>query len=85
MMRNDRNRIIMINNDYILTKHAKQRMKERGISEEEVESVLKKPNISIPGQKGEMKVEKTIKRGRRIRVIYKKERKAKIILTAILV
>jgi hypothetical protein len=75
----------MINNDYILTKHAKQRMKERGISEEEVERVLKNPNISIPGQRGEMIVEKTIKRGRRIRVIYKKERKAKIILTAILV
>jgi len=73
----------MINNDYTLTKHAKQRIKERGISEEEVEEVLKNPDYSIPGPRGEMKVEKRIKRGRRIRVIYKREKKEKIILTAI--
>ncbi len=72
----------MINNDYILSEHLKQRMKERDISEEEVKAVLENPDYSIPGPRGEMKVEKRIRRGRRIRVVYKREKRRKIILTA---
>jgi len=36
----------MIIKDYILTNHAKLRMKERNISEKELERVLESPDIS---------------------------------------
>lgn len=75
----------MISNDYILTKHAKARMKERVISENEVEEVLRNPDSSFPGASGEMKAEKAFKKGRKIRVVYTMERKRKKIITAVLI
>ena len=49
----------MNNKDYIITQHAKDRMNERGISEDELEKVLEDPEISYTGTKGEKKLEKT--------------------------
>ena len=80
----------MISKDYFLTNHVRFRMKERDISEKEIAEVLKSPQVSYPGKKGEINVIKEIERGKRkeergkrIRVIYTIERKRKIIITAI--
>ncbi len=75
----------MIRKDYILTNHAKLRMKERNISEKELEEVLKYADISYPGRRGVTNVIKEIKRGRKVRVTYVVERKKKIIITAMLI
>jgi len=44
----------MINKDYILTDHAKQRMKERSISVKDLEIALECPDISYKGKRGEI-------------------------------
>lgn len=75
----------MIINDYFLTKHAKERMNERNISEEEIKEALRNPDYSLRQPRGEMWIEKTIIKGRRIRVVYKTERKQNIILTAMVI
>jgi len=74
----------MSQKDYILTNHVKERMKERGITEEEIEKVLKKPEYSYPGTKGEKNKVKTIN-GKKIRVVYKERPRRKIIITVLLV
>ena len=68
--------------DYILTSHARARMKERRISEEEINHVLSSPEITYPGKRGETNVIKTIKKGKRIRVTYITEGNKIIIVTA---
>lgn len=73
----------MIIKDYILTNHAKLRMKERNISEEELREALESPDISYPGKRGEVNVVKEIKIGKKVRVTDVVERKKKIIITAI--
>jgi len=75
----------MIIKDYILTNHAKLRMKERNISEKELEEVLLSPEISYPGKRGETNVVKEIKKGKKVRVTYKVEKKMKIIITAMVI
>lgn len=69
--------------EYILTGHAEKRIKERDISIEEVEKVLKDPDMTYPGRRGEVNIIKQIKSGRKIRLVYKKEKTIKIIITAI--
>lgn len=75
----------MIRKDYILTNHARLRMKERNISEKELEEVLKSPDFSYPGRRGEINVVKDIKDGKKVRITYVMERKKKIIITAMLI
>ncbi len=75
----------MINKGIIITNHAKSRMKERDISEKELEEVLKSPNISYPGRRGEINIVKEVERGKKIRVTYVKERNKKIIITAMII
>ncbi len=70
--------------DYTLTNHAKERMKERGITEEEIEEVLKDPEYSYPGARGEKNLVKTIER-KKIRVVYRESPRRKIIITVLLV
>ena len=74
----------MLQKDYILTNHAKERMKERGITEEEIEEVLKDPEYSYSGAKAEKNLVKTIKR-KKIRVVYRERPRRKIIITVLLV
>lgn len=75
----------MIKKDYILTHHARSRMRERNISENELESVLKSPDISYPGQRREINVIKEFSKGKKVRVTYIKKKNIKIIITAMLV
>jgi len=74
----------MSQKDYILTNHAQERMKERGITQEEIEKVLKNPEYSYSGTKGEKNKVKTIN-GKKIRVVYRKRPRRKIIITVLLV
>lgn len=74
----------MTSKDYVLTSHAKDRMKDRKISEEEVEMVLKNPEITHPGPRGDVNAIKTIK-GRRIKVAYIPERKIKKVITVMVI
>jgi hypothetical protein len=46
---------------YILTRHAKERMRERNISQKEVEKALRNPDINYPGKSGEINIIKQIK------------------------
>ncbi len=75
----------MIIKDYILTNPAKIRMKERNISEKELERVLKSPDISYPGRRGETNVAKEVEKGKNVRVTYVVKKKKKIIITAMLI
>jgi hypothetical protein len=72
----------MINKDYFITDHARQRMKERNISIKDLEVSLEFPDISYKGKRGEINVIKEIKKGKTIRVVYVWEGKKKIIITA---
>ncbi len=60
----------MINKEYILTDHARQRMRERNIPFRDLEVALECPDISYKGKKGEINVIKQIEKGKTIRVIY---------------
>ena len=72
-------------NKYILTRHAKERMRERNISEKEVEKALRNPDINYPGKRGEINIIKQIKEDKKIRVVYREEKMLKIIITAIVI
>ncbi len=74
----------MVQKDYVLTNHAKKRMKERGITEKEIKKVLKNPDYSYPGAKGEKNLIKKIN-GKKIRVVYRESPRRKIIITVLLV
>ncbi len=75
----------MINKDIVITNHAKSRMKERDISEKELEEVMKSPDISYPGRREEINIVKEVERGKKVRVTYVKERNKKIIITAMVI
>jgi len=75
----------MITKDYILTKHAKSRMKERNISEKELKEVLKSPDISYPGKRGETNIVKEVEKGKKVRVTYVIQKNKRIIITAMLI
>ena len=60
----------MIIKEYLLTEHAKQRMKERNISIKDLKDALERPNISYKGIRGEMNVVKKIGKDKKIRVVY---------------
>jgi len=49
--------------EYIFTAHARDRMRERNISAEEVRLVTNNPDMSYPGTKGETNNMKIIKGG----------------------
>ena len=71
----------MPSKEYFLTNHAKQRMLARGISESEIELVLKDAEIAHPGPHGDINATRTINK-RRIRVSYIMEGKKKKVITA---
>jgi len=72
-------------NKYILTRHAEERMRERNISEKEVEKALRDPDMNYPGKSGEINIIKQIKEDKKIRVVYREEKMLKIIITAIVI
>lgn len=72
-------------NKYILTRHAEERMRERNISEKEVEKALRDPDMNYPGKSGEINIIKQIKEDKKIRVVYREEKTLKIIITAIVI
>jgi hypothetical protein len=74
----------MSQKDYILTDHAKERMRDRGISESDLELVLGDPEIKHPGPYGDINVIKTIN-GRKIKVSYVIDKKKKKIITVMVV
>ena len=70
--------------DYILIEHAKDRMRDRGISEDDLELVLMEAEIKHPGLRGDINLIKTIK-GRKIKISYVMDGKKKKIITVIVV
>jgi hypothetical protein len=74
----------MINKEYILTDHAKQRMAERNISIKDLKDALECPDISYKGKRGEINVVKEIGKDKQIRVVYVLKGKKKIVITAML-
>lgn len=54
---------------YVLSKHARERMKERGLSEELVRSALQKPTTVGYDRNGHVLVKKRYARGRRDRLL----------------
>ena len=75
----------MNKNKYILTRHAKERMRERNISVKEVDKELRNPDMTYPGRRGEVNFFKKINEDKKIRVVCKEEKTKKIIITAIVV
>ncbi len=71
--------------ELVHTRHAKARMKERGISAEEVISAMDHPDDVIVGKKGELNAFKTVGEGKRIRVVYVKEKNQRIVITAMII
>jgi Domain of unknown function (DUF4258) len=70
--------------DYILTEHAKDRMRDRGISESDLESVLMEAEIKHPGPHGDINLIRTIK-GRKIKISYIMDGGKKKIITVMVV
>ena len=51
--------------------HARRRMVERGISEEEVRAILESPDLEYPGRRGRTVAERTLPGSRlAVRVVY---------------
>ena len=71
--------------DCVFTRHEKARMKERSISVEEVLSTMDHPDDVLIGKKGELYAFKTVGEGKRIRVVYDKEKNRRIVITAMIV
>ena len=65
----------MINKDYVLTSHARQRLHERNISIKDVEIALECPDISYEGKHWEVNVIKEIGKAKKLRVVYVQKRK----------
>lgn len=74
----------MINKDYILTDHARQRMEERNITAKDLKTALEHPDISYKGKRGEINVIKEVGKDKQIRVVYILKGKKKIIITAMI-
>jgi hypothetical protein len=68
--------------EYIFTAHARDRLRERGISAEEVRLALSNPDMTYPGTKGETNSMRII-HGRNIRVVFMDEAPKKIITVMI--
>ncbi len=64
----------------IITKHAKVRMLQREITEEEIESIIKKPDVISDGFKERTVVRKKFPQGI-LEIIYKKTEDRIIIIT----
>lgn len=73
----------MINKDYLITRHARERMRERDITLKDVESAIEDPEISYKGRLGEMNAVKELCDNKKIRVVYRIKGKKIIIITAI--
>jgi len=74
----------MMNKEYVLTDHAKQRMEERNISVEDLKDELEFLDIFYAGKHEEINVIKEIGKDKKIRVVYVPKGKKKIIITAML-
>jgi len=68
---------------YILSAHARDRMRERGITVDEVRQVMGKPDMSYPGTKGEMNHIRNVN-GRKIRIVCVGEMPRKIITVMVI-
>lgn len=61
-------------------RHAKRRMKERGVSESEAEEAIEHPDFSESSVKGRMNAYKFIN-GRYLRITYKAEPESILVIT----
>lgn len=75
--------VLMIDDEIkvIYTKHARERISIRSISEQLVLNVLRKPDKLLPAKQGRMRVIKKVD-GDRISVIYVMENNNFVIITA---
>jgi uncharacterized protein DUF4258 len=60
--------------------HARDRMVERGVQQEEVEAVVRNPDIVLPVQRGRTRVIGTV-RGQSLNVVYEETAEAVMIVT----
>lgn len=65
----------------VFTAHALERMKERGITEEEIHRVLASPLSTSRGSRGEMRAE-GVGHGRIVKVVYYERKGIRLIITA---
>ncbi|TSC92355.1 MAG: hypothetical protein CEN89_749 [Candidatus Berkelbacteria bacterium Licking1014_7] len=66
--------------EIVFTKHARARLKERGISEKNVKEAIIFPDKSLSGYANKKLIQKKIK-NKNLVVIYIEENKSKIIIT----
>jgi len=72
----------VIKNECIFTRLAKARMKERGISADEVISAMDHPDEVHLGERGDISAIKSLGDKKIIRVVYVKEKNKRIVITA---
>ena len=66
---------------FVYLKHARESIRERKITESVIEDAIFNPDETIPSKKGR-KIAHKIIGNRLLRIIYKKHKKAYIVLTA---
>jgi hypothetical protein len=66
--------------EIIFTEHARTRLKERGISEKDVQTAITSPDKTLPGYANKRVIQKKIK-NKNLVVIFVSENKSKIIIT----
>ncbi len=65
----------------VFDRHAKRRMKERGVAEEEAEFTLEHPDAVEPSVKGRLNSYKFVN-GRFLRITWKEEADRRLVITA---
>ncbi len=71
------------NPDYFYTPHALKRMGQRGITRDQIRTVIGEPHIQHPGKNhGTTVVERVFRDGRKLRVVYEQKKSRYVIVTA---
>ena len=65
----------------VFDRHAKRRMKERGVTEEEAEFALEHPDAVEPSMKGRLNSYKFVN-GRYLRITWKEQADSRLVITA---
>jgi len=61
--------------------HALRRMRQRGISQDDVVAVLKEPDTTYPAHEGRISMVRTLSDGRRIQVVVAQDENGPIVWT----
>ena len=73
----------MPSHQVILTRHARERMRQRGITKRYIEIALADPDATMPGvQPGTFRIHKRMPDGNTLQVIYKPKPEGALIITA---